>query len=114
MNRTVWLNQTQLDAITGLAWLIGAVVVGVVIHRVMYWMFARWASRQSTFAAAVVRRTCRPAAYIFPLLAILVVTPQLDLPPAWTTPAVHITGPADDRGHGVDARSRRSGCGATW
>jgi small-conductance mechanosensitive channel len=92
MDRTFWLNQTQLDAITAIAWLIGAIVAGIALHRVVYWLFARWAERQSTFAAAVVRRTRRPAAYIFPLLAILIVTPQLDLPPAWTTPAEHLTG----------------------
>ena len=92
MNR-VWLTRNQLDAITGVAWVIIAVVVGVVAHRVVYWLFARWAERRhSTLAAAVVRRTCRPAAYIFPLVAILAAAPQLDLPGAWTRPAVHLTG----------------------
>jgi len=92
MNRA-WLNRNQLDAITGVAWVLIAVVVGIVIHRVAYWLFARWAERRhSTFAAAVVRRTCRPAAYIFPLVAILAAAPQLDLPDAWTRPAIHLTG----------------------
>ena len=92
MNRA-WLNRNQLDAITGVAWVLIAVAVGIVLHRVVYWLFARWAERHhSTFAAAVVRRTCRPAAYIFPLVAILAAAPQLDLPDVWTRPAVHITG----------------------
>ena len=92
MNRA-WLTRNQLDAITGVAWVLIAVVVGIAVHRVVYWAFARWAERRhSTFAAAVVRRTCRPAAYIFPLVAILVAAPQLDLPGAWTRPAVHLTG----------------------
>ncbi len=91
MNRA-WLTRNQLDAITGVAWVLIAVVVGIVLHRVVYWAFARWAERRhSTFAAAVVHRTCRPAAYIFPLVAILVAAPQLDLPAAWTRPAVHVT-----------------------
>ena len=92
MNR-VWLSRNQLDAITGVAWVVIAVVVGLVVHRVVYWLFARWADRRhSTLAAAVVRRTCRPAAYIFPLVAILAAAPQLDLPANWTRPAVHLTG----------------------
>ena len=92
MNRG-WLNRNQLDAITGVAWVFIAVVVGIAIHRVVYWAFARWADRHhSTFAAAVVRRTRRPAAYIFPLVAILAAAPQLDLPDTWTRPAIHVTG----------------------
>ncbi len=79
--KRVWLTPNQLDAITGVAWVVIAVVVGVVAHRVVYWLFARWAERRhSTLAAAVVRRTCRPAAYIFPLVAILAAAGQLDLP----------------------------------
>ncbi|HEY0384136.1 MAG TPA: mechanosensitive ion channel domain-containing protein [Candidatus Elarobacter sp.] len=92
MNR-VWLTRNQLDAITGIAWVVIAVVIGLAVHRVLYWLFARWAERRnSTFAAAVVRRTCRPAAYIFPLVALLAAVPQLDLPSAWTRPALHVTG----------------------
>ena len=92
MNRLV-LTRNQLDALTGVAWVIIAVAVGIAAHRIVYRLFARWAERRhSTLAAAVVRRTCRPAAYIFPLVAILAVAPQLVLPVAWTRPAVHLTG----------------------
>jgi small-conductance mechanosensitive channel len=80
MNRLV-LTRNQLDALTGVAWVIIAVAVGIAAHRIVYRLFARWAERRhSTLAAAVVRRTCRPAAYIFPLVAILAVAPQLVLP----------------------------------
>ncbi len=93
MNRTFFLNRTQLDTLTALAWILIAVAVGLAVHRLVYWLFARWAERRhSTLAAAIVRRTKRPAAYIFPLLAILAAAPELDLPESWTTPAVHITG----------------------
>jgi small-conductance mechanosensitive channel len=89
----LFLSRNQLDALTGVAWVIIAVVVGVAAHRVVYRLFGRWAERRhSTLAAAVVRRTCRPAAYIFPLVAILAAAPQLVLPEAWTRPAVHLTG----------------------
>ncbi len=91
--KPVWLTHNQLDAITGVAWVVIAVVIGIVAHRVLYWLLARWAEhRHSTLAAAVVHRTCRPAAYIVPLVAILLAAPQLDLPPNWTSPALHLTG----------------------
>ncbi|MEA2690342.1 MAG: hypothetical protein QOD51_2949 [Candidatus Eremiobacteraeota bacterium] len=93
MDRKFWLNQTQLDAITAVAWVVIAVVAGVVVQRLVFWALTRWAKRSNVpFATAIVRRTSRSAAYIFPLLAILVAAPLVDLPPAWTQPAVHVTG----------------------
>lgn len=93
MQRILWLTQTELDAITTLVWLAIAIAVGVVLHRIIYWLFARWAHRRrSTFAAAVTRQTIRPAAYIFPLLAILAVFPSLDIPATWEQSTEHVTG----------------------
>ena len=92
MDRTFWLTRTELDAVTTAAWLAIAIVAGVVVHRLVYWFFARWAERrQSTFAAAVTRKTSRPAAYIFPLFAILAVFPNLDIPPDWEHATEHLT-----------------------
>jgi len=93
MDRKFWLNQTQLDTITAVAWVLIAVLVGIAVHRALFWALRRWAKRSHTpFATAIVRRTGRSAGYIFPLLAILVLTPYLDLPDAWTQPALHFTG----------------------
>ena len=87
------LTRTELDAITALAWLGIAVLAGLALHAVIGWLLTRWAERsKNPFAAAIVRRTKRPAAYIFPLLAILVVLPNLVLPQAWTRPALHAAG----------------------
>jgi small-conductance mechanosensitive channel len=93
MNHRFWLTPTQMDGITALAWILIAIVVGLVAHRLMRWTLAGWARRShSTLAAAVIRRTERPAAYIVPLLAILVTLPNLDLPASWTVPLLHISG----------------------
>ncbi|MDB5069154.1 MAG: mechanosensitive ion channel family protein [Candidatus Eremiobacteraeota bacterium] len=93
MDRKLFLTQTQLDAITAIALVIVAVLLGVAIQRLLFWLLTRWAKRSNVpFATAIVRRTSRSAAYVFPLLAILVVAPLVDLPPAWTQPAVHVTG----------------------
>ncbi|HEY4440565.1 MAG TPA: mechanosensitive ion channel domain-containing protein [Candidatus Elarobacter sp.] len=93
MNQRVWLNATQVDAIVTIVWVFFAIVIGVVVHRVLYWAFGVWAKRRNdVFAAAVVRRTSRPAAYIFPLIAILIVFPNLSIPERWESALLHVSG----------------------
>ncbi len=93
MDHTVWLSRNELDAITEAAWVLIAIAIGLVVHRVVYWLLSRWAERSHNwFAGSVVRRTCRPAAYVVPLLAILIAEQFLDLPPAWTDAIVHASG----------------------
>jgi small-conductance mechanosensitive channel len=93
MDHTVWLSRNELDAITEAAWVLIAIAIGLVVHRVTYWLLSRWAERSHNwFAGSVVRRTCRPAAYVVPLLAILIAEQFLDLPPAWTNAIVHASG----------------------
>jgi small-conductance mechanosensitive channel len=93
MNRHVWVTPAQVEAIVAIVWMVFAILIGVAIHRLMYWVFRRWAKQRSDgFVAAVVRRTTRPAAYIYPLIAILIVIPNLDLPERWKATTVHTTG----------------------
>ncbi len=93
MTGLVNLTQTQLEALRTIVWLAIAIVVGVAVHRLVYWLVERWAERgHSAFLAGLIRRTCRPAAYILPLLAILAVIPNIDIPPAWQATVVHFTG----------------------
>src|SRR5260370_14342198 len=90
MSQHVWVTPTEVDAIVAIVWIAIAVLVGVAVHRIVYWGFRRWArQRADGFAAAVVRRTSRPAAYIFPLVAILTVIPNLNLPERWKLDTVH-------------------------
>ncbi|MBV8642571.1 MAG: mechanosensitive ion channel [Candidatus Eremiobacteraeota bacterium] len=91
MEQRFTLSRAELDFLVAIVWLAIAIGIGLVAHRIVYWLFGRWAAQQSAFATAVMRRTRRPAAYIFPLLAILAVTPNLVLPEAWTRPTVHVT-----------------------
>jgi small-conductance mechanosensitive channel len=93
MNQHVWVTPTEVDAIVALVWIAIAILFGVAVHRVVYWLFQRWAKQRADgFAAAVVRRTCRPASYIFPLIAILTVIPNLNLPERWKLDTVHAAG----------------------
>jgi small-conductance mechanosensitive channel len=93
LHRTFVLSRNQLDAITTVVWIVIAVGVGLLAHRLLYWLFERWAQRHgNAFAAAVVRQTRRSSRYILPLLAVLVVVPNLDVPPGWTKPIIHLTG----------------------
>jgi hypothetical protein len=93
MDHTVWLSRNELDAITETVWVLIAIAIGLVVHRVTYWLLSRWAERSHNwFAGSVVRRTCRPAAYVVPLLAILIAEQFLDLPAAWTNAIVHASG----------------------
>ncbi len=87
------LTHPQFDGLVlGVSILI-AVLAGLVVHRVLYWALERMAERRhSAFAAAVIRRTCRTAAYIFPLLVILATVPNLTLPDNWATPVLRVTG----------------------
>ncbi len=89
----ILLTQTQSDGLTLVGTIVIAIIIGIAAHRVMYWILRRMAERRhSAFAQAVVRRTCRPAAYIFPLLAILASVPNLTLPEHWATPVLRVTG----------------------
>ena len=87
------LTRTQLDALVLVVSILIAVLAGLVIHRVLYWALERMADRRhSVFAEAVIRRTCRPASFILPLLAILATVPNLTLPENWPVPVLRVTG----------------------
>ena len=93
MTGLVNLTETQLDAIRTIVWLVIAIGAGVGLHRLVYWLFGRWAkARNSAIGTALIRRTSRPAAYIVPLLAILAVIPNIAIPPHWQATVVHLTG----------------------
>jgi small-conductance mechanosensitive channel len=93
MTGLINLTETQLEALRTIVWLVIAIVAGTSAHRLMSWILRRWAERRkSAFLAALIRRTNRPAAYIVPLLAILAVVPNIDIPPAWQATMVHFTG----------------------
>lgn len=93
MDHSVWLTHVQLAAITEIAWVLIAILIGLALHRITCWALSRWAARShSWLAGAVVRRTERPAAYVFPLVAIIVTMQFIVLPESWAASAVHVSG----------------------
>lgn len=89
----LFLTHAQFDGLVLLVTILIAVLAGLIVHRVLFWALERMAERRhSAFTEAVIRRTCRPAAYIFPLLAILTAVPNLTLPEGWETPVLRVTG----------------------
>jgi hypothetical protein len=87
MNPVTPLAPNDAQTLIGAAWILAAAVIGVALQRLLYWVLRRWAHvHHSAFAEAVVRRTGRAAAYVVPLLAILIVVPELVLP----APAKHV------------------------
>ncbi len=93
MQQFLWLNRTELDTIIALGWIALAIGIGVGIHRLASFFIDRWATRtNSVLLATIARRTRRPAAYIVPLLCLLITLPNLVLPARWTQIALHVTG----------------------
>ncbi|HYZ17876.1 MAG TPA: mechanosensitive ion channel domain-containing protein [Candidatus Acidoferrum sp.] len=91
-----WLNDSEVDALLAAASTIGAALLGVLVHRLLFWFLTRRAEGSgSGILQAVVRRTTRPAAYIIPFVFILVALPNVVLsdPSApWRGLVVHLTG----------------------
>ncbi len=86
------MQQLSSQDFIALAWIAGAAIVGIVLHRVVYALLARWAKRsQSATAAAIIRQAGRPSAYILPLAAILLIFPLLAIPPQWSESTEHLT-----------------------
>jgi small-conductance mechanosensitive channel len=86
------LTEAQRDGIlAGLA-VVVAVAAGIAVHRLVFSILARLANKRELMFGAIVRRARRPAAYIFPLLAVLAVFPNLQLPANWVTRVEHLTG----------------------
>jgi small-conductance mechanosensitive channel len=68
------------------------VAAGIAVHRIVFALLARLAKRRQLEFGAVVRRAGRPAAYIIPLLFVLAIFPNLQLPHDWVARVEHGTG----------------------
>lgn len=90
MRLAVLLSTTQLDALRAAFWVVVAVAAGLIVHVIMRAVLTRSARRSnSPFLGAVVRRTERSAAFIVPMLAILIVLPEIVLPEVWKSKILH-------------------------
>jgi small-conductance mechanosensitive channel len=86
------LTRAQNDGLMAVVAVALAVVAGVIVERIVFTILGRLAQRRELMFGAIVRRARRPAAFIFPLLAVLTVFPNLQLPADWVTRVEHLTG----------------------
>jgi small-conductance mechanosensitive channel len=84
-------TEAQRDGVMALAAVLAATAVGIALHRVLFMFLARLAEKRPLIFGAIVRRAGRPAAYIFPLLAVLAIFPFLQLPSEWVARIENVT-----------------------
>jgi small-conductance mechanosensitive channel len=64
------------------AWLLGAILLGLLLHTVLFWLLGRLARRTPTrWDEKALERTRNPSRLLFPLFVINLVVPHLVLPP---------------------------------
>ncbi len=77
------LSPAQIGLLVNCAWIAGAIVAGVAIQRLLFFLIQRWTrAHESALINAVVSNVARPAAYIIPLVLVLAIFNNLDLPRA--------------------------------
>jgi small-conductance mechanosensitive channel len=86
------VTQAQHDGIMAAIVIVLALAAGIAVHRIVFAILARLAKRRELLFGAMVRRARRPAAFILPLLAVLAVFPNVELPADWVTRVEHATG----------------------
>jgi small-conductance mechanosensitive channel len=88
------LSAAQHDGLMAVVAVVVAVAAGVLVHRIVFLLLTRLARTRELVFGAMVRRARRPAAFIFPLLVVLAIFPNLQLPADWVTRVEHATGMA--------------------
>lgn len=86
------LSHAQHDGIMAVAAVVAALAVGIVIHRIVFNLLTRLTRKRERLFGAIVRRARQPAAFILPLLAVLAVFPNVQLPADWVSRVEHLTG----------------------
>jgi small-conductance mechanosensitive channel len=72
------VTHTQLELLIAVGVLALAILVGTILHRTVAWFLTRWSARSGNpFLRALVRETQRPAAFIVPLLCVLIAMPTI-------------------------------------
>lgn len=94
MTGSIALTHIEFQLLVALGWVIGAILLGIVIHRTIRHFLTRFASqRGNAVLRAVVRETERPAALTVPLLCVLAVLPTVQLDaPTYKTVTEHVAG----------------------
>ena len=91
-------SQTDSDrlfvlALLEVATVLGAILIGVGVHRLIFALIARWTRKHdSAFLKAFFKRTNRPAAYIIPLAFLLAILPTVTIPAENKNAIQHLVG----------------------
>lgn len=81
------------DLLIAVAFLVGAVIVALIVHAIVFWVLRRIARRKAALLGqSLTRHAQGPTRWIFPLIAVLVILPGLPLTPKVMDALQHITG----------------------
>lgn len=86
------LTANRVDILVTGAVILGAILVGILVHRVTFWSLDRAVKdRNVGIRGAIVRRARRPLGFILPLIAVLLALPDANLHPQYAQPVEHLT-----------------------
>jgi small-conductance mechanosensitive channel len=78
------------DFVAPLAIILGAVVLAIALHGLVFRLLHRFSDTDSGMAGALIRRARRPVRLAFVLAAFAIVVPRLDLPYGWQSGLGHL------------------------
>lgn len=85
------LSQRRLDIFVTLGVIVGALLVGTIVHRVLFWSLERATrGRDNGIRRAIVRRARAPLALALPLVAVLMALPDAQIPQRYEQPVEHV------------------------
>jgi small-conductance mechanosensitive channel len=86
------LTQHRIDILVTIGVIIGALLAGVIVHRLLFWLLARSVGGRATgLRHAILRRARGPMGFILPLVAVLMVLPDANVPEKYSQPIEHLT-----------------------
>lgn len=81
------------DLLIAGAFIAGAIIVALIAHAILFWVFGRMARRKAALLGqSITRHAQKPTRWLFPLIAILAILPGLTLTPRVMDAMEHIVG----------------------
>ena len=88
-----WFVQNWRPLMWSVITSVAAILISLIVRFIVFWALRRMTHRRATvMGQSLVRHSERPSRWIFPLFAVLVVSPGLPLPPIAMSALEHITG----------------------
>jgi small-conductance mechanosensitive channel len=90
------MSQHRIDILVTLGVIVGALLGGTLVHRILFWVLARATPRDETrhgarLRQAILRRARAPLGFILPLVAVLMALPDAQIPRSYEQPVEHLT-----------------------